>query len=307
MRGLLVVNPNATTTNERVRDVLVHALASEVDLEVVVTTHKGHARELGERATRDGLDVVITLGGDGTINETVNGMLVDGPNDRVPALATVPGGSANVLARGVGLPRDPVEATGVLLHGLADWRVRTIGLGTANDRWFTMNAGMGLDAEIITAMEAQRSDGKAATPTRYLMTTLRAYFAGTDRKEPAITLVRPGEDDLDHVFVCIVVNAAPWTFLGDLPVNPCPLASFDDDLDVFAVRDLRVLPSLRWTRRLLMASKAGSAKGLFVGHDIAEFTLRAIRPTPVQLDGEGLGELEELHLRSVPNALRIIT
>lgn len=307
MRGLLVVNPNATTTNERVRDVLVHALASEVDLETVVTTHPGHARELGERATRQGLDVVITLGGDGTINEAVNGMLVDGPGDRVPALATVPGGSANVLARGVGLPRDPVEATGVLLHGLADWRVRTISLGRADDRWFTMNAGMGLDAEIIAAMEAQRAAGKKATPTRYLLTTLRAYFAGTDRKEPAITLTRPGDDDVDHVFVCIVVNAAPWTFLGDLAVNPCPSASFDDDLDVFAVRDLRVLPSLRWTRRLLMASEAGSANGLFVGHDIPELTLRASRPMPVQIDGEGLGERESLQLIGVPNALRIIT
>ena len=306
MRGLLVVNPNATTTNERVRDVIVSAFRSEVDLDVVMTTHPGHAQELGEQALRDGLDVVITLGGDGTINEVVNGLLVDGPGPKVPALATVPGGSANVLARSTGLPRAAVEATGVLLGGLHGHRWRTISLGRAGDRWFTMNVGMGLDAEIIAAMERQRAAGKKASPARYFATTLREYFAGTDRKEPAITIEQPGEPDIDHVFLAIVQNSAPWTFFGELAVNPNPGANFDDDLDVFAIRDLRVLPSLRWARRLLMGSQADSTKGLFVGRDIAELTLKARRPVAVQIDGEALGDQQELRITSVPRALRIV-
>lgn len=275
-------------------------------MDVVVTTHRGHAHELGEKALRDELDVVVTLGGDGTINEVVNGMLTDGPGPAVPALATVPGGSANVLARSSGLPRDPVEATAVLIAGLEDHRFRTINLAIADDRWLTMSVGMGLDAEIIAAMEEKRHHGKKATPARYFGTTLREYFAGTDRRSPAITIQRPGEDDVDHVFLAIVQNAAPWTFFGDLPVNPNPEASFDRDLDVFAIRDLRIVPSLRWTRRLLMGSTAGSAKGLFVGRDIEELTLVADRPTAVQLDGEALGEMTELVVRSVPRALRIV-
>jgi diacylglycerol kinase family enzyme len=306
VRGLLVVNPFATTTSDRVRDVLVRALASEVDLEVVTTTHKGHAGELGERATAERLDVVITLGGDGTINEAVNGMLGHGPGAHVPALATVPGGSANVLVRGAGLPKDPVEATGVILEGLRDWRVRTISLGRANDRWFTMNAGMGLDAEIIAAMEGLREQGKQATPTRYLATTLRQYFARTDRKHPQITLSRPGADDLDHVFMCVVLNSSPWTFMGDLALRPCPDADFDTGLDFFAIRDLRIHQTLRWARRLLMGSRAGSVDGLEVGHDLAEFTLTASQPLPVQVDGEGIGTAERLHLANVPGALRIV-
>lgn len=307
MRGLLIVNPNATTTDARVRDVLVHALHDEVDLRVVTTDHPGHARELGEQALRQRLDVVITLGGDGTINEAVNGMLVDGPGDHVPALATVPGGSANVLARATGLPRNPVEATGVLLAGLHDQRWRTVGLGRADGRWFTMNAGIGLDAEIIAAMEAQREAGRAASPARYLATTLRQYFLRTDRRDPAVTLTLPDGTEIDHVFVCIVTNAAPWTFFGELPVNPTPRSSFDDALDVFAVRDLRVLPSLRWTRRLLMGSTAGSTKrGLYVGHDLPAIRLSATRAMQVQVDGESLGLRTELRLEHVPDALRII-
>lgn len=301
-----MVNPNATTTNDRVKDVIVSALRAQVDFEMVVTTHPGHARELGEQALRERLDVVITLGGDGTINEVVNGMLVDGPGPDVPALATVPGGSANVLARSAGLPRDPVEATGVLLGGLHDRRWRTISLGQANGRWFTINAGMGLDAEIISAMEDQRAAGKKASPTRYLATTLREYFARTDRKNPTITLERPGFEDIDHVFLAIVQNAAPWTFFGELPVNPNPGASFDEGLAVFAIRNLGVLPSLLWAQRLVWGSGAVDRKGLFVAQDVPEMTLRASRPTAVQIDGEGIGPQDSLHLVGVPKALRLV-
>lgn len=306
MQGLLIVNPNATTTNDRVRDVIVQALSHQVHLEVFVTEYKGHARELGERALRARKDVVITLGGDGTINETINGMLTDGPGVDVPALAVVPGGSANVLARSAGIPSDPVEATGLLMDGLADQRFRTIGLATADDRWFAMSVGMGMDAEIIASMEEQRSKGKQAGPVRYLGTTLRQYFARTDRKEPSLTISRPGYDEIDHVFVAIIQNAAPWTFFGNFPVSPLPEASFDNGLSVFAVRNMRFLPSLRWTRRILSGSLAGSANGLFVAHDVAEMALAASRPTAIQVDGESLGMMERVVIKSVPKAIRLV-
>src|SRR5215207_3091026 len=129
MRALLVVNPNATTTNARSRDVLARALRSEMDLEVANTRRRGHAAELARQASANGIDVLVALGGDGTVNEVVNGLLADGPGPHVPALAVVPGGSTNVFARAVGLPRDPIEATGVLLEALREKRTRSIGLG----------------------------------------------------------------------------------------------------------------------------------------------------------------------------------
>lgn len=306
MHGLLIVNPNATTTNDRVRDVIVQALAHQVDLEVVVTERRGHARELGERALRERLDVVITLGGDGTINEAINGMLADGPGSQVPALGMVPGGSANVLARSAGIPGDPVEATGLLLDGLSDHRYRTISLATANDRWFAMSVGMGIDAEIISSMERQRAKGKEATPARYFGTTLRQYFSRTNRKLPAVTITQPDCADIDHVFVAIVQNAAPWTFLGEFPVNPLPEASFDRGLAVFAIRNMHILSSLRWTRRILAGSRAGSTQGLHVDHDLSELTLSASRPTAVQVDGEALGTLDNVVIKNVPRAIRLV-
>ena len=64
MRALLVANPAATTTTRKVRDVLVRALSSELTVDVAETTHRGHARELAAQAAADGIDVVVTLGGD---------------------------------------------------------------------------------------------------------------------------------------------------------------------------------------------------------------------------------------------------
>jgi diacylglycerol kinase family enzyme len=311
VRGLLVVNPRATTTSPRVIDVIVHALSDEVDLDVTVTTHKGHGIVLGERALEESLDVVLTLGGDGVVNEVVNGMLSTGPGPHVPHLATIPGGSANVFARTMGLPTDPVEATGLVLDAMRADTTRTVGLGRAGDRWFLANAGLGIDAEIIAAMERHRKAGRTASPTRYFMTTLNEFFRGTDRKDPALTLTRsPGHSGeahrLEGVFLAIVQNTTPWTYFGTWPISPCPDASFDLGLDVFAVRRLRIPTALRAATRMLTRSTGGSARdGLILWHDQAGFTLTATRPVEFQIDGEGMGPTTEVVFTSHPAALTV--
>jgi diacylglycerol kinase family enzyme len=316
MRGLLVVNPHATTTSPRVSDVLVRALAGEVDLEIIPTAHRGHAMELGEQARRDDADLVCVLGGDGTVNEVVNGLLAEGPSPDGPMLAIIPGGSANVAARALGLPADPVEATGEILQALRERRTRRIGLGRATvtpwqgaageSRWFLANAGLGLDAEIIAAMEDDRAKGHEATPARYLITTLRQFLWRTNRREPALA-VETAEGVVDGVFVAIVQNTSPWTYFGSLPITPCPDASFDAGLDLFAVRRMTVATALRLARRMIAGSRAGStARSLTVAHDMPRLTVTALRPTPLQIDGEGLGEVEEVAFASVPAALTVV-
>lgn len=313
MRGLLVVNPRATTTSPRVIDVIVHALSNELELDVTVTTHKGHGIGLGETALQQELDMVITLGGDGVVNEVVNGILSRGPGPEVPLLATVPGGSGNVFARTLGLPTDAVEATGMLLDRLRDGTTRTVGLGRANDRWFVANAGLGIDAEIIASMENQRKSGHTATPARYLRTTLMEFFRSTNRKQPALTLSRkvggtqPGAERLDGVFLAIVQNTSPWTYFGNLPISTCPDASLDLGLDVFAMRRMGVPTALIATQRLLTRRAGGDARGgLVLWHDQSEFTLTASRPVEFQIDGEGMGPATEVAFTSHPQALRVV-
>lgn len=314
MRALLVVNPTATSTTVRTREVIAHALASELDLEVVETEHRGHARDLARRARREGLDAVVTLGGDGTINEVVNGLLDSGPGDDVPLLGAIPGGSANVFVRGLGLPAEPIEATGALLEAIGDKQTRTIGLGTASFgppgaeqlRWFAFNAGVGIDAEIIESMEQQRTHGSPATPARYLATTLSQFFLHTDRRTPALTVSRPGVPDVTGVYFAMVANTAPWTYFGPIPLDPCPRASFDTGLDLFAARSMAVLATLVQARRMLLRSWTPGRAGLLTLHDQAELTLTADRPTPLQVDGDACGAVTAVRLRSVPLALRVL-
>ena len=302
-----MVNPNATTTSRRVTHVITGALSSELDLTVADTGHRGHAIEFGAQARAEKYDVVVTLGGDGLVNEVINGLLADGPGPDVPRIAAIPGGSANVFARALGIPADPVEATGLLLDSLLEGRSRRIGLGQVEadgvTRWFAANAGLGLDAEIIEAMEAQRKSGKKATPARYLAVTLRQYAFRTDRSQPAITLHRNGHDP-EPVFLALVQNTAPWTYLGPLPIDACPQATFESGLDLFAMRSLHLIATARAARRLLTRRGTGSTRrSILVNHDQSNFSATAETPVPMQLDGEHIGSVSSVRFTSVPDAL----
>ncbi len=300
-----MVNPKATTTTDVTRDVLISALADKFHLEVVTTTHRGHAGELAQRARTEQMDCILTLGGDGTVHEVVNGLLADGPRPDLPVLGTVPGGSANVFARALGFPQDAVESTGLLLRAMREATTRTIGLGMVDDRYFTFTTGLGIDAEIMMRMDAARADGKSATPTRYLATTLRHFFRGSERKTPALVLHRPGEQPVDGVHLVIVQNTSPWTFFGAHPINPSPKASFETGLDLWGTRSLRVPTALRLGTRMVLSRAKGSPKNVIAWHDVDEFRITATRPTAMQVDGEVAGEITDVSFRSVPNALRV--
>ncbi len=312
MRALLVVNHKATTTSSRVRDVLVHALRSEVDLQIAHTRRRGHAAALARQARADAVDAVVVLGGDGTVNEAINGLLSDGTGSDVPAFAVVPGGSTNVFARALGLPKDWVEATGVLLEALRLGRYRTIGLGRADDRYFTFCAGVGIDAEVVRRVERARLRGQTSTPLLYLRQTVNQYMLGTDHKDAPITLELDGEPPESGLANAIIQNTSPWTYFGDRPVDACPGASFDLGLDVMAMRELR-LPSTAVTALRLLTRRHGDGdpagphgRRVLRLHDVAAFTLRASEPLAFQLDGDYLGQRDKIRFTSVPAALRVI-
>lgn len=306
MRALLVVNPKATTTSVRTRDVLIHALASEVKLEVAETTHRGHAVELAAQAAVDGVDVVVALGGDGTVNEVTNGLLHAGPQPGLPALAVVPAGSTNVFARALGMPNSAVEATSQLLEGLLQDRRRTIGLGLADDRWFTFNAGLGIDAGAVRRVEKARAKGRQATQPLYVRSAIREYFFGDcDGGKQVLTLEVEGSEPL-RLALALVCQTDPWTYLGDRPVRPCPDAGFDTGLDVFGLTTAPIPSVLRTLRQILAAGSRPRGKRVVLLHDLPACTLVADRPLAFQLDGDDLGDRQRVALTAVPNALQVI-
>jgi diacylglycerol kinase family enzyme len=271
----------------------------------------------------------------------VNGLLADGPAPGLPTLAVVPGGSTNVFSRALGRSVDPVEATAETLASLRAGHTRLVSLGTISatgtstaavtgvapgaaeavadadaerahgewttPRWFAFAAGFGFDAEVIARVEARRAAGRRSTGALYVREGTSAFLFGRERRRPAMTLRVPGEPAVEELFLCLVSNVSPWTYLGHRPVNPTPEASFETGLDVFALGRTSVVAMLRTLRQTLAREPRLSGRGLHRWHDLGELTLDASRPQGWQVDGEHLGTATGVRIQNVPNALRVVS
>jgi diacylglycerol kinase family enzyme len=308
MLALLVVNPHATATTAAGRDVLAHALASDVKLEVLETTYRGHAADAAAQAVADGVDLVVAHGGDGTVNEVVNGLMrgtngmPDKSGARRPMLGVVPGGSANVFAGALGLPKDPVEATHRLLRAIETGSSRSVGLGRVDDRWFTFNAGIGWDAEVVAAVERRRT--KEASPALYARTAL-GHYARQALRAPELTVEVPGEDPVTGVRLAFVCNTDPWTYLGRRPLRLIPTCSFDRGLGLYALRSLATPTVLRHIGQVLRTNPKPRGKHLVLRDDLSHVRVTSDVPVRVQVDGDLLGERRSVNFVSVPAALRV--
>jgi diacylglycerol kinase family enzyme len=292
---LLVVNAVAQTVTRYARDVITGALSSEFRVEVVETKGPGHARELATGAAERGTDLVVVLGGDGTVNEVANGLA----GTTVP-MAVLPGGGANVFARSLGLPRDAVEAAGVLLERLHE-PPRRVPLGRAGDRWFLANAGVGIDAGIVRRVEERQVAKRLAGDLSFGWSGLRVLFSEYDRRTPHL---RVAMDDTPHegVFTVMVQNVDPYTYLGDRAIRFCAGASLEGGLDAVAFRTLRTTLVARVVLRALRTGKPLRRAAAY-GHDLTEVKIEADVPMPMQVDGEFVGEVEAVSIQSVPGAL----
>ncbi|QIS22365.1 diacylglycerol/lipid kinase family protein [Nocardia terpenica] len=312
MRTLLIVNPNATSTTPATRDLLAHALESRTQLTVAHTQHRGHAAELAQWAATQEMDLIVVHGGDGTVNETINGFLplpqVDDGQAWLPRLGVIPGGSANVFARALGIRPDPVVATNQLIDLLSEQASggdRRIGLGIADDRWFTFSAGVGLDADVCEAIDNSRANGHAATPARYVRTTIRQFFR-TRRKPPSVTLRIPDHESVSDVYYAFVTNTDPWTYLDGTPVRTNPGTAFETGLGVFAMRTMRVLPTLWVTRQLLASDGDPKARTLFRIDDVPSVRIEASEPIGLQIDGDFIGRRNVVDFTAAPQVLGVV-
>jgi diacylglycerol kinase family enzyme len=313
MRAVLIVNPTATSTTTAGRDLLAHALKSRLELTVEHTRHRDHAGEIAQAAAQDGIDLVVVHGGDGTVSNVVNGLLGrpgELPTGHVPALAIVPGGSANVTARSLGIPPGPIDATNQLIWLLdrygqeKNWR--RIGLIDCGEHWAVLNAGMGVDAEAVAKVETQREKGVKVTPTRYITAAVRAVVAYS-RHEPRLTVELPGREPISGVYFVFVSNSSPWTYANDRPMYTNPGTTFESGLGVFGVSRLKVVPSLRLVGQ--MFSKQPKLDGDQVVRDDDAACVRiscAGPPMASQFDGDYLGEREQMTFRAVPDVLDVV-
>ena len=303
-----------------VTDLAVRTLAGVLDLDVERTQYRGHARELAAATTAD---LVIVHGGDGSINEVVNGVMGlnsggSGGDETLippgttreggrPLIAVIPGGGANVLARALGLPLDAAAAIRQVREAVAAGRHRTIGLGLAADRYFTFSAGLGWDAEVVREVDRLRAQGRRESVALFLRTMVHQYYAGTDRRRPALTVERDGEPPVSGLFMTIVTNRSPWTYLGERPLLPVPNPDFNSGLDLLALQRLRLTTVLNAVGQMLyVRSRPPRGRNLLSVLGSESLTLRSVRPIALQADGEYLGEIETVKFQFVPHALRIV-
>jgi len=310
MRTLLVANTFATSTDDTIQAQVISELSKHLEITAINTSARNDAIEIAKSAQQQGFELVIGLGGDGTVNEIANGLLLDGPNPEGPLLAAIPGGNGNVFARNMGLSENPMEATAQILNAIDKKRFQEIGVGriaTNNlSRWFLFNAGIGLDAAVLAEMEARRASGKTVSDLAYATLALRELFARTDRKHGSLSLVSDSGGIQRNAHFALIVNLAPWAYLGSKPLNPLPSASHHTALDVYAPTSLSLSSVLRLASRAIAGKSAENERNVISLSNQKQVHIQSETPLWIQVDGDVLTQSVELTATHIPNALRVL-
>jgi diacylglycerol kinase family enzyme len=288
----LIVNPHASGVSPELTLAVERELSAIGAVETVLTERAMHAAEIAERLSRDH-DRIYVFSGDGGFNEVVNGLLRD------VELGFIPGGSTNVLPRALGLPRDPLRTARLLAREAVP---RRISLGRVNGRRFTFSAGLGLDAELVRRVDALgRETGRRANDIAFARTLFGILAERRGRIDPSMEVV-----GLGRVASALVANCNPYSFVGRVPLRIAPAARFEDGLDLVAPRQLRarLLPQVAWW----MTAGRGQQRSphvLYV-HDADELRIVCDAPTPLQMDGEDLGDVTEATFEAERDALQVL-
>ena len=308
-RMLVIVNPYATTVSDRLKNLVVYALQGRYDVEAVMTEAQHHAIEIGREACEGGYDVVVAFGGDGTLNEVANGLA----GTDVP-VSVLPGGSTNVVARTLGIPNDVVDATEHLLGLADDFHPRRIDLGVANGRRFVFACGAGLDATAARTVDSHPRLKRRGGRWYYTWAAVSGFY-GSYLRNPVRMRMRVGEDTTEGV-TAIAQNSDPFSYFGSQPLHICENAALDNGtLSVAMLRRAaqRDVPTIA-TRVLMKSVRTPAHRQIDHFEGVTECRVESvskdsdgrIRPFPVQVDGDYIGDSGELELGIEPGALAII-
>jgi diacylglycerol kinase family enzyme len=308
-RMLIIVNPYATTVSDRLKNLVVYALQARYEVEAVDTEAAEHAIEIGREA-RDGVyDIVVAFGGDGTLNELANGLA----GTDVP-VSVLPGGSTNVVCRTLGIPNDVVDATEHLIGLADDFRPRNIDLGRCNGRHFVFACGVGLDATVVKRVDAHPVLKARARQWYYTWAAITGFYRHYLRDPVRLELEVDGETH--EGVTAIAQNSDPFTYFADIPIRICDDVGLNDGTLSMALlqrakqRDMLPIATRVLNRRLHLSRH----RQIDEFDDIGEAFVRSIssdqdgqlRPFPVQVDGDYIGEHTELRFSVAPGALTVV-
>jgi diacylglycerol kinase family enzyme len=300
-RMLVIVNPYATTVSDRLKNLVVYALQSRYAVEAVDTEQRGHATQICREAAREGYDVVVAFGGDGTVNEAANGLVgSDTP------LTVLPGGSTNVWCRTIGIPNDVVDATEHLLRIADDFQPRRVDLGRVDERHFVFASGVGLDASVVERVD-QHPYRKARFGAWYYSAAAVAIFNRRYLVNPPVVRVTAGGRTLTGVTV-IVQNSDPFTYFRRRPIRVTEPAGLETGTLSAAVLKRATLLELPTLIPRVLSTQARTVlrhrqvEGLGELHELRVDAVDG-RPFPLQVDGDYIGEFESARYGVVPDGL----
>jgi diacylglycerol kinase family enzyme len=303
LRALLIINPFATAVSDRLRNIVVDALAARYEVEAVETQARGHAIEIARQASHEGYGIVIAFGGDGTVNEAANGLA-----GSATALSCLPGGSANVFCKLLGIPGEIVDATEHLLRLADRFSPRQIDLGEVEGRLYTFSAGVGMDADVVRSVDS-RPALKARFGPYFFLGAALGTFARHYLIRPPRMFVSVGEETVVGV-TTIVQNAAHYTYFHNRPIDLAAGATLDGGtLSSVVLRRASLLgaPSLL-ARGVLGRGGVAAHRQVASFERVTSMTVSSAggRPLPLQVDGDHLGEVTEARFTIRPGALRVV-
>jgi diacylglycerol kinase (ATP) len=291
-KATLISNPRTGRYNSRRIPIehiasLIRSRGVEVDLKPTTAPHD--ATEIASRAARNGSSEIIVAGGDGTINEVIQGLA--GTKAR---LGIIPRGTANVLARELGLPLDEQEAAEIAARG----RSRRIHLGLAIDetnnvsRYFALMAGIGLDASIVRNVRPRlkKRIGKGA----FWISGLSHLASWSPH--PFVLEI----DGREYTATFAAIGKGP-RYGGDLAITP--EARLDEP--EFEVCMIETSNRFRYLRLLSQAMRAGMPRDNPSVRFVKTNKVLGRGDAPVQIDGELIGSLP-MRFEIAPNSLEVI-
>jgi diacylglycerol kinase family enzyme len=302
MKVLLLVNSSASSVTARSRVVIQKALSADHEVTLAETSRRGHATRLAQGAAASGSEVVVVLGGDGTLNEAANGLAGSSC-----ALAPLPGGSTNVFARTIGLPNDPIEATSELLDALAHDHIRRVGLGVVNGRYFLFHVGMGFDAAVVAQVERRSGLKRYAGHPLFVYAGFDTWIRHYDRSRPRFSVRFEDGSVVDDGYLSICLNTNPYTYLGNRPLDLAPEATLDRGLASVTLRTLAFGRAMRIIGSALSGSRyLRTSKWTEHRTDLTSLTVTGYGPFPYQVDGDHLGDTERLEIVHEPEVLDLV-
>jgi diacylglycerol kinase family enzyme len=303
-RMLVIVNPYATTVSDRLRNLVVYALRSRYEVHAVDTEARDHATELCAEAAREGYDVVVAFGGDGTVNEAANGL-----RGSQTALTCLPGGSTNVYARLLGIPNDIVDATEHLLRIADDWLPREVRMGTVNDRCFLFSSGVGLDASVVRRVDSRPLLKARYGPWFFSYAGFREFLGSYVSNPPQLETACDGGEPLRGV-TTIVQKGDPYTYFRRIPIHAARGTQLEEPtLSGLSLRTSRptVMPGIIWR---LFSERAELTRHRQVDgfEGVRSVVVRSLdgRPVPLQVDGDFIGEVTEAVYGVADEPLRVV-